>query len=189
MVGRCHGATGRVRQEGHPYSAFASLIFGIPINRKYKDPLTGVAPHAVHGFIGKTGVLGLGYQCGSRKFYTMVLTLARLLGIDLSSVVTWTQALADRTVGIYRGRYHQIPALWQRLQVATEGVWLQPGTGVMNIGPVTIRYGEIEGPNGVKMLYHNPHMEYQGRQGGTNASMNDGMRDGRCFVYNYGYGR
>jgi DNA polymerase len=144
------------KKGGDPYSAFASLIFGFKVNRKYKDPATGKAPHAIHGFIGKTGVLGLGYQCGDEKFYVMVEMLARVMGIDLSTVVTWTHALAERTVTTYRTRYHQIPALWRLLQQATQYIWSQPGTQFMNVGPVTIRYSEIEGPNGLKMLYDNP---------------------------------
>ena len=156
---------------GDPYSAFASLIFGFPVNRKYKDPLTGKAPHAVHGFIGKTGVLGLGYQCGDKKFYTMVDMLARVMGIDLASVIPWTPELAARTVFTYRTRYHQIPALWQLLRNAVYAVWSRPGDAVMNVGPVTIRYAEIEGPNSLKMLYHNPRQEWTGE-----------------YVYTYGFG-
>jgi DNA polymerase family A len=155
---------------GDPYSAFASLIFGFPVNRKYIDPVTGKAPHAIHGFIGKTGVLGLMYKCGDKKFYVMVDMLARVMGIDLASVIPWTRELAEKTVGTYRSKYYQIPALWERLQLATSHIWSRPGDGVMNIGPVTIRYAEIEGPNGLSMLYHNPRWE-----------------DGQ-WMYTYGWG-
>jgi len=158
------------KKGGDPYSAFASIIFGMPINRKYVDPLTGKKPHEVHGFIGKTGVLGLGYQCGGEKFFVMVQTLARLQGIDLAAVIPWTKGLATRTVDGYRGKYHQIPALWSRLQQATQMIWSQAGNQEMRIGPVTIRYAEIEGPNGMKMRYHNPRF-----------IMGD-------YVYTYGWG-
>ncbi len=164
------------KKGGDPYSAFASLIFGFSVNRKYVDPITKKTPHAVHGFIGKTGVLGLGYQCGDEKFYTMVGTLARVMGIDLSTVVTWTRDLSKQTVTTYRTRYHQIPKLWRLLQQATESVWLYPNHGVMKIGPITIRHAEIEGPNGLKMLYGRPHEE--AKPNGT-----------REFVYSYGFGR
>lgn len=167
---------------GDPYSAFASIVFGFLVNKKL---------HPVHRFIGKTGVLGLGYQCGAEKFYNMVLTLARLMGVDLEAAgIVWTKAMAERTVGGYRGKYHQIPALWNRLQAATETVWLNRTGCVMNVGPVTIGYGEIAGPNGLKMKYGNPRMETQGQQTQVaNESMRKGMRDGRCFVYNHGYAR
>lgn len=148
---------------GDPYSAFASIIFGFLVDKK-KNPL--------HRFIGKTGILGLGYQCGEEKFYNMVRLLARLQGVDLGAAgIVWTKALASRTVQGYRSKYHQIPALWHRLQTATEIVWSRPGTQIMNIGPVTIRYAEIEGPNGLKLLYKNPRHE------------------GGEYVYNYGFGR
>lgn len=147
------------RKGGDPYSAFASMIFGFPVDRKYVDPATGLKPHAIHGFVGKTGVLGLGYQCGVEKFYNMVETLARLQGIKLEDVIPWTKELAEKTVYAYRRNYWQIPKLWELLQQATRTVWLQPGNGFMNIGPITIRYGEIEGPNGLSMLYHNTRLE------------------------------
>ena len=140
---------------GDPYSAFASVIFGFPVDRKYVDPVTGLKPYAIHGFIGKTGVLGLGYQCGDEKFFGMVATLARLQGLKLEDVVPWSRELAITTVRGYRERYHQIPALWGQLQNATHVIWSQPGDQVLKIGPVTIKYGEIEGPNGLKMLYGN----------------------------------
>ena len=160
---------------GDPYSAFARIIFGDPlIDRKLKVKLadgTITLPYFVHGFIGKTGVLGLGYQCGEDKFFAMVAMLARLQGIDLDSVVPWTKALASRTVQGYRGKYHQIPALWSKLQTATNVIWSQPGNQIMNVGPVTIRYAEIEGPNGLILKYKDPRQE-QGE-----------------YVYNYGFGQ
>jgi len=151
---------------GDPYSAFASLIFGIPIDRKKNKG------HAIHGFIGKTGVLGLGYQCGDEKFYNMVLMLARILGIDLSTVVAWTPELAHRTVRTYRTRYWQIPQLWNRLQSATSAIWSNPQAAntKINIGPITITYAEIEGPNGLSMKYKNPRL------------------DNGEYIYNYGWG-
>jgi len=148
---------------GDPYSAFASMIFGILVDKKL---------HPIHRFIGKTGVLGLGYQCGDEKFYNMVLMLARILGIDLSTVVAWTPKLAHRTVRTYRDRYWQIPNLWNRLQSATRSVWSNPAASNIriNIGPVTITYAEIEGPNGLSMKYKNPRL------------------DNGEYIYNYGWG-
>jgi hypothetical protein len=153
------------KPNGDPYSAFASLIFGIPIDRKKKE-------HAIHGFIGKTGVLGLGYQCGDEKFYNIVLMLARILGIDLSTVVAWTPELAQKTVRTYRDRYWQIPQLWSRLQSATRAIWSNPQAvnTRINIGPVTITYAEIEGPNGLSMKYKDPRL-FLGE-----------------YIYNYGWG-
>lgn len=159
------------RPGGDPYSSFASLIFGMPINRKWKLP-DGIMPHFIHGFIGKTGVLGLCYQCADEKFFNMVEMLARVMGIDLSSVIQWTPELAKKVVRTYRTKYWQLPQLWRRLQGITQDVWSNPGaTNVkMNVGPVTISYGRIEGPNGLAMLYKNPRL------------------DNNEYIYNYGCG-
>jgi DNA polymerase len=146
---------------GDPYSAFASLIFGFQVDKKLNP---------IHRFIGKTGVLGLGYQAGVDKFYNMVITLARLMGINLEDTVAWDFTLAQKTVSTYRTRYWQIKALWWKLQTATAGVWGTP-RAFMKIGPVTITYGNIEGPNGLSMKYYNPRYQDPGE-----------------WVYQYGWG-
>ena len=130
-----------------PYCEFGTGVFGFTVTKGHK----------VHRFISKTGVLGLEYQCGDKKFYTMVLTLARLGGIDLKAAgIDWTPQLAEQTVYGYRRTYREIPDLWRLLQTAVERIWSRPGDHFMSVGPVTIRYGEIEGPNGLKMKYENP---------------------------------
>lgn len=145
------------RPGGDPYSAFARIIFGIPeINRKFKDPVTGKKPWEVHGFIGKTGVLGLGYMCGKKKFYWMVKTGARLAGIDIDAILPWNIGLSEKTVNQFRA-YPGICALWQQCEYALELCWAVPGGPECRIGPVTVRYGEVEGPGGIKMVYKNPY--------------------------------
>jgi hypothetical protein len=59
-----------------PYNRLASAIFARPVNRK----LAGT-PDEIMGFIGKTGILGLGYGCGKDNFHTMVLRSARAMGM------------------------------------------------------------------------------------------------------------
>lgn len=132
---------------GDPYSAFASVVFGFMVNKN---------THPIHRFIGKTGILGLGFQCGWWKFFNMVLMLARIQGIDLMKTVNWTEELAQTTVTGYRGKYYQIPNLWYRLQNCVETVWLRGG--VMTFGPLTVSYGRVEGPSGLCMHYSNPRM-------------------------------
>lgn len=151
---------------GDPYSAFASLIFGFPVNRKTKL-LDGTKPHEVHGFIGKTGVLGLGFGCGVDKFFTMVVKLARAMGvkIDGSSGVEFNKSLAEKTVKVYRGDYKEIPELWRLLDQAVANCWLHNDGTFMKIGPVTISYGKIEGPGGLCMGYDNPRAEYDSSNG------------------------
>jgi hypothetical protein len=143
------------------YCEFGTRLFGFTVTRG----------HGVHRFISKTGVLGLEYQCGALKFYNMVLTLARLGGIDLQAAgIDWTVQWAEQIVSDYRKEYREIPSLWYLLQTAVERFLSKPGDHFMNVGPVTIRYGEIEGPNGLKMKYHNPR--YRGGE----------------YVFDYGFG-
>jgi DNA polymerase len=149
---------------GDPYAAFASIVFGFPVNKK---------EHPDHRFIGKESVLGLGFQCGVDKFYNLIATKVRLQGIDIEKSLgkPWTPQLAGKIVGDYRSRYHQIKAMWYLLQQAIETVWSKRAGGQMRIGPIIIRYGEIEGPGGLKMKYHNPRQLANGE-----------------YVYTYGYG-
>jgi DNA polymerase len=146
------------KPNGDPYSAFASIIFGTPINRQYKDPVTGKQPHFVQGFIGKTGILGLGFGAGNDKFYTMVIKLGHLMGIDLTSV-GFDEELAKSTVWGYRNKYFQIPALWKKLDFAVARSWSVRGGGYMNVGPVTIEYGRIKGPGDLTLLYGSPYLD------------------------------
>jgi len=186
---------------GDPYSAFASIVFGFQVDKK---------KHPIHRFIGKTGVLGLGYQCGADKFFSMVAVLARLASIDIAQALgqPWTREIAEKIVWGYRNRYHQIKRLWGLLQQATRTVWLNQGSGAMRVGPAKISHGEIEGPGGLKMLYADPreeqHLAKRLRLNKAksavamdfsftiedNPARKSNHSDGsRMFVYDYGWGR
>jgi len=65
------------RNKQDPYSLLGSEIFGRPINRKLLSDF-------IEGFIGKTGILGLGYGAGKPKFHSMVVQLPRVLELDIS---------------------------------------------------------------------------------------------------------
>jgi hypothetical protein len=60
------------------YASFASTVFGQIIN-KTEQPN--------HRFVGKVGVLSLGYGCGAEKFYRMVIIQARQYGMELSRLM------------------------------------------------------------------------------------------------------
>lgn len=131
-----------------PYADLATKIFGFKVNRKI---------HQVEGFIGKTGVLGLGYGCGAEKFFSMVVMMARAMGIELGDV--WTPELAKTTVDTYRKAYWQIPTCWKALDRLLHTAWMGkcppiqfgPG-GILEIshGCVMLR------TNGLAMQYENP---------------------------------
>jgi DNA polymerase len=152
-----------------PYNGLASSIFNRPVNRK----LVGTIDE-IMGFIGKTGILGLGYGAGPAKFFTMVETLARAMGIDLSAI-GWTQELADTSVEAYRTRYHMIQNGWRRLDVILREAWYHGRP--MPFGPVTVDFGCVHLPNGMYLRYADP----QEREG----AWPDG-RKRREFVYRYG---
>jgi len=112
--------------------------------------------HTTERFIGKSGVLGLGFGAAAPKFYAMVIKTARQLGMDVNLLKqTWTPELAEKSVTIYRKVNHEIPDMWQRLDWILENVW----TGVAapcKVGPCLISKGCVEGPGGLKMLYDEP---------------------------------
>lgn len=128
-----------------PYAIMATAIFGYPVDRKVQK---------VEGFIGKTGILGLGYGCGDKKFYDMVVKLARLLEIDLGTL--WSPALANKSVLAYRDMFHEIPAIWSRLDHILRREWMDSRYATVKVGPVAISYGKIELPSGLFLNYANP---------------------------------
>jgi DNA polymerase len=155
-----------------PYNRLGSAIFGFPVDRKI---------HKVEGFIGKTGILGLGYGAGDIKFFDMVLKLARALGEDISGI-RWSQTLATMSVMTYRSTYHQIPGGWTRLSAALGNEWLGQGrNSVAKFGPVTISKGTVHLPSGLSLNYAKPQKRYYERE-----DKNGVVRKGSELVYQYG---
>lgn len=134
-----------------PYAILASLIFGFPVNRKV---------HIVEGFIGKTGILGLGYSAAAAKFFNMVKMMARAGGIDLGTM--WTEELAAKAVATYRKTYRNIPNNgWYKLDRILRTAWLG-NSGPVTYGPVVISEGCVTGPGGLKMRYSVPRVGIDG---------------------------
>ncbi len=126
-----------------PYAALASVIFGRPINRKID---------VVEGFIGKTGILGLGYGCGKDKFFTMCTQSARTMGIDQSLI---TRQITDAAVDAYRSMHWQIPTTWKSLDKILDRAWY--GGNTMTLGPIRFEQGTVILPNNMKLNYDRPH--------------------------------
>lgn len=137
-----------------PYGQLGASIFGLPAPTK-GDKAWRKTRFPVQGFIGKTGILGLGYGAGHDKFFTMVNTLARLTmpGQDIG----FTLDLAIKAVQTYRDRYHMMPTGWRTLNnygiAALRGDLNVGSTQGFQFGPVTIKPGVIWGPNGQRMFY------------------------------------
>lgn len=134
-----------------PYAKLASAIFGFEVNRKV---------HIPEGFVGKTGILGLGYGAGAAKFFNMVLMLARANGIDLGDL--WTEVRAQLAVDTYRRRYKGIPNNgWYKLDRILGSAWLGK-SGPIKFGPCLIGRGFVEGPGGLRMNYADPKINEDG---------------------------
>ena len=160
-----------------PYSQLATSIFGYPVDRKAKNP-DGSLIFPIEGFIGKTGILGLGYGAGKDRFDTMVTQSARKDGLDISKI--YSRALGDKAVDAYRERYWQIKTGWQRLQAMLQSAWLTP-YGSAQFGPVTISYGNVLLPSGLSLRYADP------KQGLVERTMPDGSKYVTTeFRYRYG---
>ncbi len=152
LVGWICGATALMEEFSKkldPYNKLAGAIFGRPVNRK----LVGT-PDEIMGFIGKTGILGLGYGCGKDNFDTMIIRSARAQGVDISQI--YTREIGDKGVDAYRKRYFQIPAGWNRLNQIVSTVWSTQHMPAVNFGPVTISYGRIDLPSGMPLQYAEP---------------------------------
>ena len=160
-----------------PYSQLASSIFGYPVDRKKKDA-AGNLVFPIEGFIGKTGILGLGYGAGKDRFDTMVTQSARKDGLDISKI--YSRALGDKAVDAYRRRYWEIRNGWQTLDNAIQSAWLTP-YGSQKFGPTIISYGNVLLPSGLSLRYAEP------KQVQVEREYPDGRKQWQTeFRYRYG---
>jgi len=133
-----------------PYSLLAADIFGVPgLNRKLKDT-SGQIIFEIEGFIGKTGILGLGYGCGKDNFHTMVTRTARAMKLDISQ--KYNRQIGDKGVDAYRRRYPEIPRGWRVLDTIIQTHFLS-ASSVARFGPVEISNGSVLLPSGLRLSY------------------------------------
>jgi len=156
-ISGCTTLVQEFRDKKDPYSQLATDIFGYPVNRKLKHP-NGELIFPIEGFIGKTGILGLGYGAGKDKFDGMVIMSARKDGLDISKI--YNRALGDKAVTTYRRRYHQMPRAWNILNGHIGAFWLTPSGGQVKFGPCIIKYGEVVLPSGLSLLYADPGQRF-----------------------------
>lgn len=171
---KCLSLLDQFANKKDPYNILASAIFGRPVNRKLVGTLDEIM-----GFIGKTGILGLGYGAGKDKFDTMVVQSARKMEVDISAI--YNRAIGDKAVDSYRSMYREIPAGWDKLNFIVGGVWLYGGSPV-NFGPCTIRQGSVELPNEMFLRYDRPYTR-QGQRKGADGTMFT------CDEHVYRYGK
>jgi len=142
------------------YSNFASDIYHVPVDKKTEPSKR---------FVGKTGILQLGYQSGADKFRSTVWLLSfntEPQPIDLSPEE------ATSIVAGYRQRYSSISGMWRRLEQYIRLMATPPRDGnevFYELGPLKFGYQRIIGPGGLQIEYHN--LRYM---------------DGSEWVYDYG---
>jgi len=122
------------------YCDFASSsVYNRPINKN---------DNPTERFVGKTCILGLGFQTGAQKLKD---TLA--LGVNGPAVIISLDE-AQRIVWAYRRKYAYIPALWRKLEEIQ--FWIQtPRMHGVTYGPITAGDSKWVLPNGMALRYEN----------------------------------
>jgi DNA polymerase len=131
------------RQGLDVYALFATTVYGYPVNK---------SQHPTQRFVGKTGVLQLGYQAGWPKFQKTVFILSGKEGLepvelsdeDSMKVVTTYRETNDKISGMWSYLGHMIA--WMANAVEGEK---------KEMGPVTFMRHRIVGPNGLCLYYEN----------------------------------
>jgi len=144
------------RDKRDPYNDMASDIFEKPIDRK------GNADHFFEGFLGKTAVLGLGFQMGGDKFKWTVETKAK---VDLEIDIDYDLDEAHRVVSVYRGKNWKIVKFWGHCKnMLYDMIRNRDSTWYYPDGTLEIRGKEnkIYFPNGTFLYY--PMLAYDDGQ-------------------------
>lgn len=120
------------------YSTFAAMVYGKPINKKDNPD---------ERFVGKTGVLGLGFGMGPPKF---VLTCYNQSPPDNRTRIS--DDLGRKVVSVYRTQYApQVKDYWGRME-RLMGAMLRGEPAVD--GPLTVIGQSIMLSNGMFLYYH-----------------------------------
>jgi DNA polymerase len=137
-----HEAVQMFRDDVDIYSAFAAKIFGRPVNKNDNPD---------ERFLGKIGILGAGYQMGSKKFRT---TCADW-GLEIS------QELADKTILAYRRNYPRVRKAWYDAENDAIKAVQSPGS-VITRGRISYSCRDgflyIKLPSGRKIAYYDPQI-------------------------------
>lgn len=125
------------------YSAFATLVYGRPIDKR-NNP--------IERFVGKTCILGLGYGMGFAKFYNKM----------RQEKVVMSEPDARSTVYLYRNTYDCIPQLWELFDHAGRKVMTDP-SGLLPWRGLTFAHDRIILPNNMPMMYPDLQWDRLGR--------------------------
>jgi len=130
------------------YAKFAEIIYNKPINKN---------DHPKERFVGKTGVLQLGYQAAWRKFQGSVWIQSF---DDPGGPVELSEQEARDVVYAYRNKNKRIARVWEALPL-----WFPILVGdadTYKFKCLTIEKGRVVGPNGLCLYYDNVRQEWEG---------------------------
>lgn len=125
-----------------PYAEFASDLFKQEITKK---------THPVERFIGKTCILGLGYQMGWKRLKDQVKAMSL---VELGEELVLDKQTAQRFVYFYRDKYKNISGtngLWKKMKFALQMMYF----GEYEIGPLKFASNpaKVLMPNGLPIFY------------------------------------
>lgn len=128
----------QLRDKIDVYASMASDIVGFEVNKKDHEP---------ERFVGKTTVLGCGYQCGVDRFHKMLQVDSRKYKIKL---IDSSRAFAERAVYTFRRKNPKVVAFWGQAQALIPKL----AAGLSGqIGPYPVDRGQIILPNGCRLFY------------------------------------
>ena len=131
------------RQGKDVYALFATTVYGYPINK---------TDHPLQRFVGKVGILQLGYQSGWLKYQRTVYVLS---GKEEGEPIDLTEEEARGVVDTYRITNHRIKGKWQELGSMIAWMANAREGQVYEMGPITFHRWRITGPNGLELYYEN----------------------------------
>jgi DNA polymerase len=122
------------------YSKFASTVFHQPINKE---------DHPTERFVGKTCILGLGYQTGELKLKHTLF---------LAGLIFTLRQCYDMKM-LYRTQYAKIPALWRHAESMIFHMTRKDAEPI-EWGPMVVEYQRIRMPNGLYLNFPGIRMGY-----------------------------
>ena len=124
------------------YASFASEVFGYEVTKKSHPP---------QRFVGKTGILSLGFGAGWARFQLMV-QVDSLAQMGAAIILTDEEALKVNQG--YRRKYNKISGTWKAID--RQGIPVLAGNGgSYSLGPCVFEKGKILLPNGLCLFYDN----------------------------------
>ena len=142
------------------YSKMASRIYNREVNRKRKEIVGGkeIYPDEAEGFVGKTVVLGCGYQTGGAKLQITLKAATPPMDMPLEE--------CTRIVSTYRSTYPKIPELWKQGEKAIQAMHSNQGMWLGKEGVLWVEGKKgIKLPNGLYISYPSLH-QYEGEMNG-----------------------